>query len=362
MDPDGTSPQTCDLRAQTRLDGEDLLTAIKDRGYQYITTKDEMANITDGKVWGAFADGAFGYEIDQGEDSKQPTLAEMATKAIDLLNKDNDNGFFLMVEASHIDHGGHNNDPVTTVSEMNSWNDAMKVILDFAEKDGNTVVLSTSDHATGGLKIGSRTSEGDYSTAGESRFFEPLRRAKYTSDEIIAKIQNKEMTIKEGYKAYGLEPGIDDFSTFKMNTNSGVLKQQLTDKCGLAFTTSGHTGEDILIYAYSPDNDHPHGYLDNTELNDYMCHVLDLDLSETTARLFVNITKGLKDQGYSLEYDDMHDLTAAKGDTTIEIPANKDYITINGEQHQLAGVIATYYSSDLITYGSQEILYLAAEH
>lgn len=359
MDPTGSDPSVGDLKASSRVDGEDLIAEIESKGYKYITTKDEMNNVSDGKVWGAFTAGAFPFEVDDMEDAL-PTLEEMSMKAIDLLNKDNENGFFLMVEASHIDHGGHNNDPVAVISETISWNNAMKSIMEFAKQDGNTVVLSTSDHATGGLRIGSVATNSSYSTLPADFVVGSLQKSKYTADHVIGLMQSGEMTAKEAYKAYGLDPDVDDFSYFKDNPTSATLKEQLNYKSGLAFTTGGHTGEDIMLYGYSPNNDHPHGFIDNTELTDYMCKALGgLDLMATTSELYVNLTEELTALGYELKYSDYHDLTATKDGKTIEIPVNKNYCMVNGEKHELKGYNVYYYSSSDLMFGCREIVDLA---
>lgn len=76
-----------------------------------------------------------------------------AEKAINYLDQKNDNGFFLMVEGSQIDWGGHANNSDYIVTEMIDFDNAIKAALDFAEKDGNTLVVITADHETGGYAI-----------------------------------------------------------------------------------------------------------------------------------------------------------------------------------------------------------------
>jgi alkaline phosphatase len=71
---------------------------------------------------------------------------------MDILKKDS-NGFFMLVEGSQIDWGGHNNDSEYIINEMLDFNLAIKKVLDFAEKDGETLVIITADHETGGYAI-----------------------------------------------------------------------------------------------------------------------------------------------------------------------------------------------------------------
>lgn len=80
------------------------------------------------------------------------SLKEMTRKAIEILRQDKD-GFFLMVEGSQIDWAGHKNDATNIVSEVVDFDDAVGVGLDFAQQNGNTLILITSDHETGGFAL-----------------------------------------------------------------------------------------------------------------------------------------------------------------------------------------------------------------
>jgi alkaline phosphatase len=80
------------------------------------------------------------------------SLKEMTAKAIDILSQDPD-GFFLMVEGSQIDWAGHKNDATNAVAEVVDFDDAVGVGLDFAEKAGDTLVIITADHETGGFAV-----------------------------------------------------------------------------------------------------------------------------------------------------------------------------------------------------------------
>ncbi|MGM0600764.1 MAG: alkaline phosphatase, partial [Candidatus Rifleibacteriota bacterium] len=80
------------------------------------------------------------------------TLGELTRKAIKILNR-NQSGFFLLVEGSQIDWAGHDNNYEMTISETVDFDTAVKEALDFAEKDGNTLVVVTSDHECGALTL-----------------------------------------------------------------------------------------------------------------------------------------------------------------------------------------------------------------
>ena len=104
-------------------------------------------------------------------------LPKATAKAIEML--DNENGFFLMVEGSQIDFACHDNDSTTLVEEMIDFNNAINAVLDYAEKDGNTLVVVTADHETGGLTIidpeGKYTrTDFKFSTPSHSAVFVPV--------------------------------------------------------------------------------------------------------------------------------------------------------------------------------------------
>jgi alkaline phosphatase len=62
-------------------------------------------------------------------------------------------GFFLMIEGSQIDWGGHSNQVSLLLSEMDDFLTAVEVVLAYAKQKGNTLVIVTGDHETGGLAI-----------------------------------------------------------------------------------------------------------------------------------------------------------------------------------------------------------------
>ena len=99
-------------------------------------------------------------------------LSKATSLAIQFLSKE-DKGFFMMAEGSQIDWGGHQNDGPYLVSELIDFDDAIGVALDYAEKDGNTLVIVTSDHETGGFTLSAKkktredgSEYNDYSEAG----------------------------------------------------------------------------------------------------------------------------------------------------------------------------------------------------
>jgi len=83
---------------------------------------------------------------------RDPSLVELTTKALEILSRDTD-GFFLMIEGSQIDWAGHENDAEYLMAEMMDFDAAVGVVLDFAERSPETLVIVTADHECGGLTV-----------------------------------------------------------------------------------------------------------------------------------------------------------------------------------------------------------------
>lgn len=105
---------------------------------------------------GLFAGADVPFEIDRRNQADvYPSLSEMAAtalRALDLATKDSEQGFFLMIEGSRIDHAGHINDPAAQVREVLEYDKTFKSVVDFVKSSKTeSLLVATSDHETGGL-------------------------------------------------------------------------------------------------------------------------------------------------------------------------------------------------------------------
>ncbi len=137
---------------------------------------------------------------------KTPTIAKMTEEAIDILDDDED-GFFLMVEGAHIDKYSHNKDIDNAIKQLDEFNKAVEYALDYAEKDGSTLIVITADHETG--KVTYNESTGKYECRSGSHtdtnvgLFVSDRFAGFASGLAI---ENREVSIKIAY-CLGAEKG-----------------------------------------------------------------------------------------------------------------------------------------------------------
>jgi alkaline phosphatase len=133
---------------KVRKDSVDLTLQLKNKGYQVVTGIDSISKVTDGKLAGFTS-----YEDNKKMLDGRGNVLPIATRtAITILDNDPD-GFFLMVEGSQIDWGGHQNNTGYIATEMTDFDQAIGVALEFASKNKETLVVVTADHETGGFAI-----------------------------------------------------------------------------------------------------------------------------------------------------------------------------------------------------------------
>lgn len=130
-----------------RKDGRAPLDTLAARGYRMAYTIDELSQLHSGKVCGLLSDGDPLTAPSRGR-----MLSVGVSKALELLSRGNQ-GFVLMVEGSQIDWACHNNDTTYLAAEMADFEEVLRLILDFAQQDGHTLVVVTADHETGGLTL-----------------------------------------------------------------------------------------------------------------------------------------------------------------------------------------------------------------
>jgi alkaline phosphatase len=145
-----------------RSDGLNLVDSLLAKGYNVI---ENLAHFTPEKKTIFFMADEHPVSIPDG---RGPLLRQSLEKALQSLHV-NENGFFLMVEGAQIDWAGEENDQEFLIEEMLDFDSAVGVALDFAKKDGNTLVVITGDHETAGFSlldgsVGNNTIEGHFAT------------------------------------------------------------------------------------------------------------------------------------------------------------------------------------------------------
>ncbi len=133
-----------------RSDSANYLDSLEKEGFVVDTSRlNRPASFDPEKKYGYLLAPDGMPKMQEGRGDFLPQATEMA---LEYLSQEKD-GFFLMVEGSQIDWGGHDNDAEYIIEEVNDFDKAIHAALDFAEKDGNTLVIVTADHETGGFSL-----------------------------------------------------------------------------------------------------------------------------------------------------------------------------------------------------------------
>jgi alkaline phosphatase len=263
-----------------RTDGRNLLAEAAANGSQVVRSRDELMAVRSSPVLGLFAADHMSYEIDRDEDH-QPSLAEMTLRAIELLEDDPD-GFFLMVEGSRIDHAAHGNDAAAHLRDILAFDEAIQVGLEFARKNGETLIVSTSDHETGGMSVGARVDGVSKYSWKPGQLTKVQHSLEYAADSLLGR--ETWSTILE---MYGIDDPTED--EVRMGTNGSWSRQALADmrskRAQIGWTTGGHTGVDVNVYAFGPGSDLFQGHHDNTRIGIQLARLMNVDLAALTTTL-----------------------------------------------------------------------------
>jgi alkaline phosphatase len=138
-----------------RLDDKNFLDTLTAQGFEWDTTGLKKEVAPNKRYAFLLADGGL-KQMDKGRGS---ILEDASMLALDYLSQ-KDQPFFCMIEGSQIDWGGHNNDANYLIEEVLDFDKTIGKVLDFAEKDGNTIVIVTADHETGGFTLAGKQKTG----------------------------------------------------------------------------------------------------------------------------------------------------------------------------------------------------------
>lgn len=159
-----------------REDKKDLLQELRMKGFEVETAAIRTDAILREEKRYAFLLASEG--MPKMTEGRGPFLKNATQLGVSYLSQ-NQQAFFMMIEGSQIDWGGHANNANYLISEMIDFDDTLGYVLDFAERDGNTLVIVTADHETGGFTLASNG--GDYnvidpifSTGGHSATMVPV--------------------------------------------------------------------------------------------------------------------------------------------------------------------------------------------
>ncbi len=266
-----------------REDKKDLYEAFRKKNFNIITSKTDLqSNITDSKpLLGLFAEEALPYEIDRQFNSilhsHVPTLKEMTEAAIKKL-KNSSNGFVLQIEGGKVDWAAHANDAAALLFDQIAFDDAIEAAIKFADEDGETLVIITSDHgnANPGMMYGKDVNKN----------FDRLQSFKHTNElilntieknsstefvrEIIQEANNFTISSEQAQSILNYYNNIEKSETGLYNYKNlpfKLLSKMQQEYHSVGWISDNHTGDFVELAAYGPGSQLLKGFMLNTQLH-----------------------------------------------------------------------------------------------
>lgn len=288
------------FNAEKRDDNLDLYQKFRDNGYKVALDKKAMMaeSQSDAPFLGVYDDNALPYTVDQKSDIELqkniPTLAEMTQFSIDKMKR-NPNGFVMQVEGGKVDWAAHGNDVGGLIFDQLAFDDAVKVALDFAEKDKNTLVIITTDHGNGnpGLFYGDKANDN----------FDNIQNFKHSNYWIMMEEQIKSVTqlnerleYAQGYTleeevAKPLVEHILELSEEELKDpyklpfeNLALAQRKYTS---VHFADMHHSSDFVEVSAFGPGSELLNPFVLNFELHNLMLEATGI-IAEKAANQFKN--------------------------------------------------------------------------
>ncbi len=242
---------------------------------RYVTTSSEMQATRSGDhVLGLFSQSHMTYMEERAPNSEEPTLTEMATHALTLL-EDAPDGFFLMIESGRIDHGHHDGKPGFALTETQEFNRSIEAVLNRIDEE-ETLVLVTADHSH-------VFTMGGYATRGNPILGLVVR----NNEQGLAKPDPELADDGQPYTTLGYYngPGAVRGSRPAPTTGVDAVAQALVpirylERDGSYTYDESHGGEDVAVYAIGPGSEQVRGVMEQNRLYNVMADALGISVEQ----------------------------------------------------------------------------------
>ncbi|MEA4883166.1 MAG: alkaline phosphatase [Clostridia bacterium] len=263
-----------------RTDGRNLMGEATALGYSVVTDRQGLEKAAGDRILGLFHPSYMNYQLDRihlGAD--EPTLSDMTAKALSVL-KQKENGFFLMIEGSRIDHAAHAGDVSGVVAELSDFNEAVALAYQFAIADGNTLVIVTADHDTMGLsatepfdyermkqfKVSPEFMALQFKKADDGKSFDPASiRQVFAEYANVTDVTDADIALIQSM--FGRAPYLAGYAVgavLSSRLNAGIVSSAVQIKSP---SSGGHTGNPVPLFAFGPGAELFGGVMDNTEIS-----------------------------------------------------------------------------------------------
>jgi alkaline phosphatase len=277
--------------AERRQDKRDLFEAFRQTGFDVAMSKSEMMNADGSKpIMAVFSNDGLPYAVDRVNNEKLnneiPSLADMTKKAIEVLGK-NQKGFVMQVEAGKVDWAAHGNDAAALLYDQVDFDDAVKVAMDFATHDKETLVIITTDHGN--------SNPGLFYSNQANKNFERLFETKASNEWILNQItpetstaqvidlivSHQKITLKTEeaesiLKSY--QRGSDGMYNPR-NLPFMPLASMQTSQTSIQWAGSNHSADYVELAMFGPGSENLVGFVKNHELHNFMLQACGADQS-----------------------------------------------------------------------------------
>lgn len=264
------------FNAEDRKDKVDLLQKFSQKGYSVVKNRKELQNIPSSEtkpLLGVFHKDGLPYVVDVQSStelqSRIPTLAEMTKVAINRL-KQNKEGFVMQIEGGAVDWAAHSNDAPALIYEQIAFDEAIAEAIDFAEKDGETLVIITTDH--GNANPGLFSSD---------KKFDLLQTVKQSNNWVLNQIEpdfTSSKLIDHIQAAQGFALNQDEaqqiLKYYQSPESKGIpvdiFARIVSKYTGVAFGSTGHSSDFVELTMYGPGSDRLPQFVKNSDLHNFM--------------------------------------------------------------------------------------------
>lgn len=250
-------------------DDRNLVDEFKAAGYQYGDDIQNLDQITQLPAIGLYAAKGLPFALDEN-----PTrLTKLTFKALDLLDNQNKDGFFVMIEGSQIDWCGHANDIACAMAEMDDFASAIEKAKAYVDKNKDTLLVITADHSTGGLTLGAH---GQYKWEADV-----VHGVKATAGTITQHLLESDdlKSVWNKYTSIAFTPEnkikLEQAKSMGDKALNLAVKSIISDTSFTGWTTGGHTAVDVQVFAYGKGSEQFVGSQNNTDIADKLIHFIE---------------------------------------------------------------------------------------
>src|SRR5262245_232683 len=282
-----------------RKDEVDLIKAFVSKGYQYVSDKNELERIKQGKVLGLFSLEDMSFEIDRDKKT-EPSVYDMTEAAIRVLNNGNSRGFVVFIESENVDTAGHLNDVASVIHDYREFDRAVGLAYEFYRNHPQeTLILVTADHETGGLGFtqglinftSTAAANRVAATAEDYKRIQSIPISLRKASEILGPNPTSEAIdnlMKEYFQGFTLAPELKELiikrqpvsRTIFYNPTTNALGMMIAHNIQAYWSTSGHTNQPVFIAALGPGTEKFKGYQYNSDFGKNLNALLERNKSQ----------------------------------------------------------------------------------